>query len=177
MCLFGSNIHVLPSQFCFFFKKCFFSLFFFGKIVRDRLQIFGARETGTRKQEREKGKGPSSSLTRPILFLLLLFFPDTSNIRPSQTFCAHVAGSHIQFFFPFWLVAKIHDQHSGPPFPFKIRRRISWERKKEGKGKYVAFSLNSNKIQLFPLLFLEKKLFLKIFILTNSAREEFKNKT
>ena len=152
----------------------FFVVFFRQNCAWSSSNIWGS---GNRNKEEKEGRKEAVLFDTPYPFLLLFFFPDTSNIRPSQTFCAHVAGSHIQFFFPFWLVAKIHDQHSGPPFPFKIRRRISWERKKEGKGKYVAFSLNSNKIQLFPLLFLEKKLFLKIFILTNSAREEFKNKT
>ncbi len=141
------------------FLKNVFSLFYSAKlcVIVFKYLGLGKQEQGReRRKERGRPLWHALSLPPPLLLSRYVKHPAQPNIL-----CTCCPVPH-PVFFPFWLVAKIHDQHSGPPFPYKIRRRISWERKKEGKGKYVAFSLNSNKIQLFPLLFLEKKFFLNL---------------
>ena len=134
MCLFGSNIHVLPSQFC-FFLKCFFSLFFFGKIVRDRLQIFGARETGTRKRERKR-KGAlllfdtPYSLPPPLLLSRYVKHPAQPNIL-----CTCCPVPH-PVFFPFLVGGKNSRPTFGPSLPLKNPKE-DFVREEKGRGREV----------------------------------------
>ena len=119
-----------------FFKKCFFFVLF-GKIVRDRLQIFGARETGTRKRKKE-GKRPSS-LTRPIPSSSSSSFPIRQTSGPAKHFVHMLPGPTSSFFFLFGWWQKFTTNIRALPSPLKSEGGFRERGKRKGKGSMLPF--------------------------------------
>ena len=110
-----------------FLKNVFFVVFF-GKIVRDRLQIFGARETGTRKRERKR-KGAlllfdtPYSLPPPPLLSRYVKHPAQPNIL-----CTCCPVPH-PVFFSFLVGGKNSRPTFGTSLPLKIKEDLVREEK------------------------------------------------